>query len=52
MSFKVLVIGSGKGSNAQALLRAEQAGKLGAAEIIAVLSDRADAPILGLAKGF
>ena len=41
-----------KGSNAQALLRAEQAGKLGAAEIIAVLSDRADAPILGLAKGF
>ena len=52
MSFKVLVIGSGKGSNAQALLRAEQAGKLGAAEIIAVLSDREDAPILGLAKGF
>ncbi len=52
MSFKVLVIGSGKGSNAQALLHAEQVGKLGAAEIIAVLSDRADAPILGLAKGF
>ncbi|MAV39180.1 MAG: phosphoribosylglycinamide formyltransferase, partial [Puniceicoccaceae bacterium] len=36
MSFKVIVIGSGKGSNAQALLRAEQSGKLGVAEIAAV----------------
>lgn len=52
MSFKVIVIGSGKGSNAQALLRAEQSGKLGAAEIVAVLSDRSDAPILDLANEY
>lgn len=52
MSFKVIVIGSGKGSNAQALLRAEQSGKLGVAEIAAVFSDREDAPILELAKTY
>lgn len=52
MSFKVIVIGSGKGSNARALLQAEQSGQLGAAEIVAILSDRENAPILDLAKDF
>lgn len=52
MSYKVIVIGSGKGSNARALLQAEQSGQLGAAEIVAVLSDRSEAPILDLAQDF
>jgi phosphoribosylglycinamide formyltransferase-1 len=45
---RVVILGSGRGSNAEALLRAERAGGLGAARVAAILSDRPDAGILAL----
>lgn len=52
MSFKIVILGSGRGSNAQALLEAEALGKLGTVETVAILSDIPNAPILDLAKKF
>ncbi len=52
MSFKIVILGSGRGSNAKALLEAEQSGVLGSVETVAILSDIPDAPILNLAKKF
>lgn len=45
---RVVILGSGRGSNAAAILLAQREGRLGAARVVQVLSDRADAPILGL----
>ena len=45
----IVVMASGRGSNFDAILRAIQAGTL-AAEIRAVISDKADAPVLAKAK--
>jgi phosphoribosylglycinamide formyltransferase-1 len=39
----IVVLISGRGSNLQALLDAQQAGELGAAQVVLVLADRADA---------
>lgn len=44
------ILGSGRGSNAEALLRAWRAGHLGRAEPVAIFSDEAEARILGLGK--
>ena len=52
MSFKIVILGSGRGSNAEAILKAEQAGTLGSVEIVAILTDIPNAPILNLAKKF
>lgn len=52
MSFKIIILGSGRGSNAKAILEAEASGQLGEAVTVAVLSDKEDAPILDLAKQF
>ncbi|MGB0371847.1 MAG: phosphoribosylglycinamide formyltransferase [Opitutales bacterium] len=52
MSYRIAILGSGRGSNARALLRAERAGELGAAEIVGVLSDKKDAGILEHAREF
>lgn len=52
MSFKIVILGSGRGSNAEAILKAEQAGTLGSVETVAILTDIPDAPILNLAKKF
>jgi len=41
--YRIAVLVSGSGSNLQALLDAQQAGDLGDAEIVLVVSDRADA---------
>jgi len=41
--YQIAVLVSGSGSNLQALLDAQQAGDLGDAEIVLVVSDRADA---------
>ncbi len=41
--YQIAVLVSGSGSNLQALLDAQQAGDLGNAEIVLVVSDRADA---------
>ena len=52
MSFKIIILGSGRGSNAKAILEAEAKGQLGAVSTVAILSDKQEAPILGLAKQF
>lgn len=49
---RVVILGSGKGSNARALLLAEKEGRLGKAEIVGVFSDKSEAPILALGKEF
>lgn len=49
---RVVILGSGRGSNAEAILRAERDGALGRAEVVAVFSDRPEAPILQLAGEF
>jgi phosphoribosylglycinamide formyltransferase-1 len=43
---RVVILGSGRGSNAGALLTARQQGRLGRAEIVQVFSDKPDAGIL------
>lgn len=52
MSFKIIILGSGRGSNAKAILEAEAKGQLGAVSTVGILSDKQDAPILNLAKQF
>lgn len=49
---RVVILGSGQGSNAEAILRARQEGKLGCAEVVQIFSDRADARILELGPRF
>lgn len=48
---KVAILGSGRGSNAQAILNAAQNGELGG-EVAVVMSDVADSGILHIARGF
>lgn len=48
----VVILGSGRGSNAEAILQAERAGKLGTARVVAIFSDNADAGILRLGPDF
>ena len=45
---RIVILGSGRGSNAEAILRAENEGKLGKAEVVAIFSDIPDAKILSL----
>ena len=52
MSFRIIILGSGRGSNAKAILEAEVKGQLGAVTTVAILSDKEEAPILDLAKQF
>lgn len=49
---RVVILGSGRGSNAEAILKAQQAGRLGDARVVQILSDRPDAPILELGARF
>lgn len=48
----VVILGSGRGSNAEAILRAWKAGELGKARVVAIFSDKADARILQLGAEF
>ena len=52
MSYPIVILGSGRGSNAEALLKAESQKKLGAAKIAAVISDHEDAGILALGQKY
>ena len=52
MSFPIVILGSGRGTNAEALLKAESKKKLGAAKIAAVVSDHEDARILALGQKY
>lgn len=45
---RVVILGSGRGSNAEAVLQAQKEGRLGPAEVVAVFSDQPDARILQL----
>ena len=49
---RLVILGSGRGSNAEAILEAQKAGRLGAAQVVQILSDRADARILSLGERF
>jgi phosphoribosylglycinamide formyltransferase-1 len=49
---RVVILGSGRGSNAAAILEAQQAGKLGRAKVVQILSDKSDAKILELGAKF
>ena len=52
MSYPIVILGSGRGSNAEALLNAEASKKLGAARIVAIVSDVKDSGILALGQKF
>lgn len=49
---RVVILGSGRGSNAEAILKAQVEGRLGKAHVVQILSDKADAGILGLGARF
>jgi len=52
LAFPIVILGSGKGSNAATLLKAEQAKLLGLAKITAIISDQEDAGILSLGQKY
>ena len=52
MAYPIVILGSGRGSNAEALLKAEANKQLGAAKIAAIISDHADAGILALGQKY
>jgi phosphoribosylglycinamide formyltransferase-1 len=49
---RVVILGSGRGSNAEAILNAQKDSRLGGARVVQIFSDRADAPILALGARF
>jgi phosphoribosylglycinamide formyltransferase-1 len=49
---RVVILGSGRGSNAEAILQAQQEGRLGRARVVQIISDRSDARILELGHRF
>lgn len=49
---RLVILGSGRGSNAEAILEAQKAGRLGTARVVQILSDRAEARILSLGERF
>jgi len=49
---RVVILGSGRGSNAEAILLAQQAGQLGRAEVVQIFSDQPAAGILALGERF
>ena len=52
MAYPIVILGSGRGSNAEALLKAEANKQLGAAKIAAIISDRDGAGILALGQKY
>lgn len=49
---RVVILGSGRGSNAEAILAAQREGRLGRAEVVRILSDQPQAGILALGPRF
>ena len=49
---RIVILGSGRGSNAEAILKAQQAGRLGAGHVVQIFSDLPDAGILALGLRF
>ncbi|MFM9032411.1 MAG: phosphoribosylglycinamide formyltransferase, partial [Opitutaceae bacterium] len=52
LTMRVVILGSGRGSNAEAILRARDAGRLGRAEIVRIFSEQGGAGILALGSSF
>ena len=52
MAYPIVILGSGRGTNAEALLKAEANKQLGAAKIAAIISDHEDAGILELGQKY
>ena len=49
---RLVILGSGRGSNAEAILVAQRAGQLGRAEVVQIFADQPDAGILALGSRF
>jgi phosphoribosylglycinamide formyltransferase-1 len=49
---RIVILGSGRGSNAEAILKAQQAGRLGAGRVVQIFSDQPEAGILALGPRF
>ena len=49
---RIVILGSGRGSNAEAILKAQQAGQLGRARVVQIFSDQPAAGILALGPRF
>jgi len=49
---RIVILGSGRGSNAEAILRTQAAGKLGRAQVVQIFSDQPEAGILDLGARF
>lgn len=49
---RVVILGSGTGSNAAAILQAQQAGRLGKAEVVQIIADQPGAGILAHGETF
>lgn len=52
MAYPIVILGSGRGTNAEALLKAEANNQLGNAKVAAIFSDRENAGILALGQKF
>jgi phosphoribosylglycinamide formyltransferase 1 len=50
--YRVVILGSGRGSNAEAILQAQVAGRLGRARVVHIFSDKPEAGILKLGERF
>ena len=50
--YRVAILGSGRGSNAKAILETQAKGGLGKARVVGIISDQENAPILSLGKAF
>jgi len=49
---KIVILGSGHGSNAEAILRAQAAGQLGRGQVVQIFSDKPEAGILAFGEKF
>jgi len=49
---RIVILGSGRGSNAEAILRAQAADRLGCAKVVQIFSDQPEAGILSLGAKF
>jgi phosphoribosylglycinamide formyltransferase-1 len=52
LPMRVVILGSGRGSNAEAILQAQRAGGLGRARVVQIFSDQPSAGILALGPRF
>lgn len=49
---RIVLLGSGRGSNAEAILNAQQEGRLGRAQVVGIFCDKAEARMLELGPRF